>query len=355
MKTGVDYMKEAQALCASICRDETASWSALAQQLAACQPKRLLLIASGSSYHIALCAKETLQKLLQIDVQCMWPMSFLEQPPLHLEDTFVLLLSQSGKSTNLLQAAAAAASCAHYATLCADENAPLAQDKENAFLYPFSAEDYYVAKGFPAALTYLYCFAIAAGEALGVWKEKERKQYQRELAQTISYMPQVYGQAASFYAEYGREMGACQRLMSVGLGSGHALALEAALKINEMYGIAANGYEMEEFLHGPVYELSKDHLVFLLDDRKRTKERMRTIFQAVPLLSDHVFLFSIHEPPASKAKRVFPLPSCQHNLFLPILAVLPFQYIADSICQDHKMIAYSIGNIRFEEQVKTKA
>ena len=69
--------------------------------------------------------------------------------------------------------------------------------------------------------------------------------------------------------------------MTVGIGPGLGVAQEGALKLEETVGLPSNFYEMEEFLHGPVYEIKKPHSIFLVDVDRESHDRALQIFDAM--------------------------------------------------------------------------
>ena len=63
----------------------------------------LTIIASGSSFHAAGCAKYYLREKLNMPVYIETPFTFVHYEPVY-EDSFYIVISQSGRSINTLNA-----------------------------------------------------------------------------------------------------------------------------------------------------------------------------------------------------------------------------------------------------------
>ena len=142
----------------------------------------------------------------------------------------------------------------------------------------------------------------------------------------------------------------------MGIGAGYGVALEGALKLNEMIGVAANAYEMEEFVHGPTYEIRRGHVVVLVDLGGPGHERMMQLYRALHVLTDEVYVIdTVGEGLAQSNEKTFalkPLMGCE--LDAP-RAVIPFQVLAESICSKLDLLSYNLSNLEFEKQIKNKA
>lgn len=117
--------------------------------------------------------------------------------------------------------------------------------------------------------------------------------------------------------------------------------------------IASNAYEMEEFVHGPSYEISKDHAVFLIDGGDEAHERMAQLYDALTLLTDKVYMITNNR--YSKGRKIWKLDHKLSNDFNILLNIIPFQLIAESICNDLDLLSYNVRNYDFEKKIKTKA
>ena len=166
------YIERTPDLCRKIAEGAADRVAGLVGQFTLRPRTRLLIVASGSSYNIAVAAKPYLQRVLGIEVTVTWPMSYILFDHAQALGTFVLCMSQSGKSTNTIEAVRRARECGQdVAVLTCNGNAPIREVCEHVYEYGSGVEDYYVAKGFPTSCTFLFEFAIAVARALGTGDE----------------------------------------------------------------------------------------------------------------------------------------------------------------------------------------
>ena len=357
------YIEQAPAACRAIldARDERVG--GLVQLFCSHPYRRLHIVASGSSYNIAMTMRYFLQEALSIEVTVGWPMSYTLYDHLQPDDTFVLCLSQSGKSTNTIAAVEKAVEQGNtVAVLTCNASAPIDVAGGNVFEYGSGTDDYYVGKGFPSSCTFLALFGIMAASARGTLDDDARDALIGALSTEIDGMVGAFEAARAFCAAHIRELVQARRIMTVGIGGGYGLALEGALKLNEMTGIAANAYEMEEFVHGPTYEIRKDHVIMLVDLGGPGHGRMMQLAQALHLLTDHVFVITTSEGHDGSALKLPPV--CERNSETAadagsglgaIRAIIPFQTAAEAICSELDMLSYNLVNFDFEQKMKTKA
>ena len=85
-----------------------------------------------------------------------------------------------------------------------------------------------------------------------------------DVSAVVEDMPEAYRAARTFAEQHLDAFVDARRIMCVGIGAGYGVALEGALKLNEMIGVAANAYEMEEFVHRPTTRFVVGTLLSLL-------------------------------------------------------------------------------------------
>lgn len=354
MRSMFTYMDAAPSMCRSMIQGGSERVGGLVGQYCAGAYRRILIVASGSSYNIAMASKAYIQRLLDVEVAVMWPMTYILCDHNQGDDTFVICMSQSGKSTNTIEAVRCAKSAGQdVCALTCNGNAPIHDVCESVYEYGSGADDYYVAKGFPTSCAFLFSFAIEAALELGLIADEDADRERAELLAVVESMPAAIRGSREFFARHRDALIRARRIMCVGIGAGYGIALEGALKLNEMTGIAANAYEMEEFVHGPTYEIRKDHVVFLVDLGDVGHARMMQLHDALGELTDHVYVIDAtgeHAP--EKSVR---LESPAHGACDAMRAVIPFQAVSEEICSDLDMLSYNLSNFDFEQKMKTKA
>jgi glucoselysine-6-phosphate deglycase len=317
--------------------------------------KKIVFVASGSSNNIANCAKYGIQAYLDVKVDIITPETFINYDYKFHEDSLILCLSQSGKSTNTVAAVNKAKECG-YEVGCISmiPKSPITAYCDHVFEYGSDkpGADIFVSRGVPTSTLFLLLFALEAGLKKGVYPKDSYKKRIKEIEEIIKVLPDLHKQIDAFYQANKADFFTMVRPMILGIGTSYGVAVEGALKMNETIGLAASAYETEEWLHGPAYEVKKDHALFLIDLDNRYHERAVQIYKAAFNLTDRVYLITSHEGNPGKNVLHFNLDCC--NYLKPLFFVVPFQWIASEVCTELRVQAITIYNHRFSGLVKTK-
>jgi glucosamine--fructose-6-phosphate aminotransferase (isomerizing) len=243
--------------------DETAERvAAIAAALRKTPPRAVLTCARGSSDHAATYARYLIDTSLGLLTSSASPsVSSVYGVRQDLDGCLFLVISQSGKSPDLLTAAAAAkASGAIVLALVNAEDSPLASMAHH--VVPLTAgQEHSVA----ATKSYI-CALAAALHLVARWSGDP------VLAQAIATLP---GELASAWTLDWQAMvdllTPAQNLFVLGRGLGLAVAQEAALKFKETCGLHAEAFSSAEVRHGPMALLRQGLpvLMFAQDDETR--------------------------------------------------------------------------------------
>src|SRR3954447_4525132 len=231
----------------------------LVMRLKSSPPQLVVTCARGSSAHAATYAKHLIEVHLGIPVAAMAPnISTVYRRPLRLEGQLFLAISQSGRSDDLVEAAAMAR---HAGALTAAfvnvADSPLAAACE--FVLPIGAgPELSVAatKSFVATLAALL-------RLIAVWTGDDR------LPAAVGRLPDRLPAATEL--DWGAAVAGladADSLITIGRGPTLAIAREAALKLKEIATRHAEPFSGAEFLHGPVALVEPRYplLMFVPDD-----------------------------------------------------------------------------------------
>ncbi|MEA5017138.1 MAG: SIS domain-containing protein [Erysipelotrichaceae bacterium] len=351
----VECAQEAPQVCQKVYQNKDENVGKLVELFLAKDYKGIVLVGSGSSYNIAASAKYAIEKYLKTEVKIYTPVSFEYYDYKHSVDHLVIFMSQSGRSTNTVNALnVAKANNYDIASLTMVVNNPLAKVSENAFYYGSWTDeaDSYVCRGFSASALYLILFALEAGVKKATITKDEYKAAHKELNAILKNMTSVHEAVEKFYGIHKNELYNIRRAMTLGIGPTYATALESCLKFSETTGIATNGYELEEFLHGPAYEVKKDHAVFIIDVDEKLHERAMKIYEASKELTDKVYVVTCFDNYVGN--RVIKLSEKFDPVLMPLITVIPFQLIPGHICEDLNIRAVTICNYRASQIAKSK-
>jgi glucosamine--fructose-6-phosphate aminotransferase (isomerizing) len=237
--------------------------AALAASLRARPPRAVVTIARGSSDNAATYARYLLETRLGILTASAPPsVNSVYGAALDMADTLVLVISQSGRSPDLLAAAAAASrGGARVVALVNDEASPLAELAELTIPLAAGPERSVAAtKSFLAALS-------AVAQLVACWSGDE------ELAAGLDALPGTLESAwALDWSAALPVLTRADHLYVVGRGAGLAAAQEAALKLKETCGLHAEAFSAAEIRHGPMALVGSGFpvLVFVPSDESRS-------------------------------------------------------------------------------------
>lgn len=222
-------------------------------------PPLIAICARGSSDHAAIFFKYACEMQLGLPVVAMGPsIASVYQTPLRLKGAAMLLISQSGRSPDLLaMAKSAQAGGAKVIAIVNDAESPAAELADLTIPLEAGPEK-------SVAATKSCLSSMAAGLAmLAEWSRHDTlraalhrlpEELETALAQDWSPMVETFASA--------------QSALIIGRGLGLPIAMEAALKLKETTTLHAEPYSAAEVLHGPI-EIVRDGfpvLMFRQDD-----------------------------------------------------------------------------------------
>ena len=236
--------------------------AAVAAALRQAPPRAVLTCARGSSDHAATYARYLIDTNLGLVTSSASPsVSSIYGARQDLDSCLFLVISQSGKSPDLLTAAAAAkASGATVLALVNAEDSPLAGMAHHVIPL-LAGQEHSVA----ATKSYI-CALAAALHLVARWSGDP------VLAHAVALAP---GELASAWTLDWQAMvdvlTPAQNLFVLGRGLGLGIAQEAALKFKETCGLHAEAFSSAEVRHGPMALLRQGLpvLMFAQDDETR--------------------------------------------------------------------------------------
>lgn len=305
----------------------------------------ILIAASGSSRHSGLYGEILLEDLCGLAVDVEYSSEYSLRGGSDVRRPSVLVLSQSGETSDTL-AALEQAHLQHHKTLAitnaasstmaseADVSMPLAAGQEKAIP---------ATKSFTCQLAVLYLLALYEGKRLARMDEGALGERIAELLALPAALGAELDGWRRQMAEVAAKFRGASTFLYLGRGIHYAIAREGALKLKESSYVHAEGYPVGELKHGPnalvsdrvplvvlatvdralpASVLRYEKTLQLLEDIKAQAARVIVLANAgdaaaAALAEDCVFI-----PPASE-------------YLLPILEVVPLQLFAYSMALEH--------------------
>jgi glucosamine--fructose-6-phosphate aminotransferase (isomerizing) len=216
----------------------------LAQRLRMLDPQIIFTCARGSSDHAATYAKYLIETRLRIPVVSQAPSisSIYGAPLLHMKNQPFILISQSGKSPDLLLSAEAARKAGALVIAFVNEiDSPLADLAE--IVVPLHAGP---EKSVAATKSYIATLCALA-HLVSDWARAI------EAREAVKMLPQLLNAAwANDWCAGVEMLRHAESMFVLGRGLTLGIAQEAALKFKETSGIHAEAFSMAEVAHGPM-------------------------------------------------------------------------------------------------------
>lgn len=215
----------------------------VASKLRAMEPRMVMIIGRGSSDHAGVFAKYLFEVQLGLPVCAAAPsVSGVFGKTLSLKDTVAIVISQSGRSPDILRQTEAARNGGAYTiALVNDETSPLAEQVDAVIPLQAGPE-----KAVAATKSYLATLS-ALLQLCAHWSRDGA------LADSLHLLPHGMSEVISQPRQLKTDMlRSTRNAVVLGRGFGYAIGREVALKLKEVLGIHAEAFSSAEFIHGPV-------------------------------------------------------------------------------------------------------
>ena len=291
--------------------------SGLAERLRRSTPRAVVTLARGSSDHAATFARYLVETRAGVLTSSASPSvgSIYEATP-DLTDALVLVISQSGRSPDLLAAAQQASDRGGLVVaMVNDESSPLAERAEVVVPLCAGTERSVAAtKSFIASLA-------AVIDLLAAWTEDA------EIDTALATLPAKLGDAWKLdWSAAVPELTDVTAMYVVGRGHALGVVQEAALKLKETCGIQAEGFSAAEIRHGPMAVVREGFPVVLFGQDDESLEGVSLLASEFAERGARVISAGIPDAPGTTLPV---LPS--DPLIAPILQIASFYRLANAL------------------------
>src|SRR6266849_3571700 len=221
---------------------------------------RITILACGTSWHAALVGKFLVEQLARLPVEVDYGSEYRYRHPIVRPNTLAIVITQSGETADTLAALREAKGGGARSIAICNVVGSMATRETDGTIYTHAGPEIGVAstKAFTSQLVALYLLALRLAQVRGTLSPEASRphidallQLPHVLEETLKVAPEVEEIAARFHA--------CSDFLYLGRGINSPIALEGALKLNEISYIHAEGYPAGEMKHGPI-ALIDEHL-----------------------------------------------------------------------------------------------
>lgn len=289
------------------------------------------IIACGSSYHVGMVGKYSLEKLLRKPVEVVLASEFRYCDPLVDEKTLVIVISQSGETLDTMAAMREAKRLGGRTLAIVNVVGSSIAREADDVLYTWAGPEIAVAttKAYSTQLAVLDLLGLYMAEILGTVTEQEYASIVQEALNVPAKMEAILEKTADiqyFASQYFNH----NSVFYIGRNLDYAMGLEGSLKLKEISYVHSEAYASGELKHGTISLIEKGTLVValctyapLFDKAISNVVEVRARGAEVLALTTDDFRGKMEK----SADGVISVPST-HCIFQPSLGVLPLQLFA---------------------------
>ena len=291
--------------------------------------ERIVIAASGTSWHAALVGEYLIEEFAHIPVEVEFAHEFCYRNAPLQRDTVLLVISQSGETADTLAALREAKRRGHRALAIVNVVGSTIAREADGGIYMHAGPEIGVAstKAFVSTLTVLALLAIHLGRLrmLSAPRALEMLKALQALPKQIKSLlnqSDLLRQIALKYAK-------ANDFFFLSRGYNFPIALEGALKLKEISYIHAEGYSAAEMKHGPIALIdAKTPTVFLVPQDSMYEKTMANLAMIRARKGPIIALATEGDRQVAQvADDVIYIPETLEPVY-PILATVPLQLFA---------------------------
>jgi glucosamine--fructose-6-phosphate aminotransferase (isomerizing) len=292
--------------------------------------QRFIIAACGTSWHAGLVAEYIFESLIRVPVEVEYASEFRYRNPVINEDDVLIVISQSGETTDTLAAIdLAKRKGATVIGVCNVVGSSVARNT-HAGSYTHAGPEIGVAstKAFTAQVTVLTLMALSLARKKG----KIPLSYYYQLVNGLEAIPKKIdailkkNDEIQQIAHYFKDK---QNAIYLGRGVNFPVALEGALKLKEISYIHAEGYPAAEMKHGPIALIDEEMPVVVVATEKESYEKVVSNIQEVKSRRGKIISVVSEGDEVVKGMSDFciEIPKTE-ELLSPLVASVPLQLLA---------------------------
>lgn len=294
-------------------------------------PKRLHIVACGTSYNAGMWAQHLFESWARVPVSMEIASEFRYRDIILDKDDMVLVISQSGETADTLAALRIAKEQGvKVVGLCNVVGSSIAREAD-VTVYTQAGPEISVAstKAMCSQMSVLLLMGLSWADRKGLLEEALRREMfdgLRKLPNLLeAELPRIREDAKEFAREYSK----ANSFFFLGRGVGYPLAMEGALKLKEISYIHAEGYAAGEMKHGPIALIDPEFPTFAIALNDQFFTKVKSNLEEVQARAGDVIAL-VNPSSDLNAKHKWILPECAYPLssFMVLPALQLFSYEA---------------------------
>ena len=297
--------------------------------------KTLWIVACGSSYNGTQCALSFMRKYLDCHIKVVTPNTFIYDDHRLDKEDIVIVVSQSGCSTNAIEALKFVKQKGLLTIgLTGNLNSDFKDYTDVLVDYHVGEETVgYVTKGVTTLAQFFMMFSLEVALHKQIINEDTYNNVVEEMKECPLRHIEVQRRTWEFYNHHQKELKTMHVCYCTGFKQGYGIAQEAALKIGETVKVPSFAYEAEEYIHGPNLQLTPTYTVFHVDDMLEGSKRVIDVYHASRAVTEHAFIVTNDDSVDDEHALRLPF-DIREPLLMPLYVLPFFQIIAFKLTDD---------------------
>ena len=288
------------------------------------------LVACGTAMHAGMVGKVAIETLARVPAEVDIASEFRYRDPILNKDDLVIIISQSGETSDTLAALKLAKSRGVPVLAIVNVVGSSIARAADYILYTYAGPEIAVAstKAYVVQMCVLYLFALRLAYARGKLEEAETKRLTAELLRAGEVIKPRLDDCEQIKYLASRFVNT-QSCFFIGRGFDYALSLEGSLKLKEISYVHSGAYAAGELKHGTISLITDGVPVIALATQKQVYEKTISNAKETKSRGARVILFTTKDAvvPEGVADYIVRLDEYE-DLLMPLQLIVPLQLFA---------------------------
>ena len=288
------------------------------------------LVGCGTAMHAGMVGKAAIETLARVPAEVDIASEFRYRDPILSPRDLVVIISQSGETSDTLAALKLAKSRGVPVLAIVNVVGSSIARAADYVMYTYAGPEIAVAstKAYMVQLCVLYLFALRLAYARGTLTEAQTRHYTAKLLEA----PEVIRKRLADCQQIKYLASRCVNTQScffIGRGFDYALSLEGSLKLKEISYVHSDAYAAGELKHGTISLITDGVPVIALATQKQVYEKTLSNAKETKSRGARVLLFTTKDAPVPEgvADAVVRLDDYE-DLLMPLQLIVPLQLFA---------------------------
>ena len=291
---------------------------------------RVHLVGCGTAMHAGMVGKSAIETLARVPAEVDIASEFRYRDPILEKNDLVIIISQSGETSDTLAALKLAKSRGVPVLAIVNVVGSSIARAADYVMYTYAGPEIAVAstKAYMVQMCVLYLFALRLAYARGRLNEAETRRYTAQLLRAPEVIKPRLADCEQIKYLASRYVNT-QSCFFIGRGFDYALSLEGSLKLKEISYVHSDAYAAGELKHGTISLITDGVPVIALATQKQVYEKTISNAKETKSRGARVILFTTKDVvvPEGVADYVVRLDDYD-ELLMPLQLIVPLQLFA---------------------------